>query len=301
MDEAKVIETGEIITGEDLWYMDEIDAKSFECIYCGIDYIACSYMKDVHKHRPYFRLRNGTIHKVDNCGYQHSDAIKLKGQEQRLTTKDGFPLPYPSKFKLPKPLGAPSLAIPEDDTSAEPTNTDPKDRAPVQYQGPSQQHQYVTDSFRAIVGHYVNFPNDRSLPLEFEGVKGNTYQSCFKSLIQPSLDQKPIIQEKNKINLTVASWKSPTLDGNLLKIICNNGLWIDKKPIEKFIIEINVTYWPKRALDAFLYEYKKALHEIRGKKGKKLLIFFLGEQDTQDNLYRFFANDYRLLTIKVVS
>ncbi|MFQ3215333.1 MAG: hypothetical protein ACI9C9_002879 [Marivirga sp.] len=301
MDEAKIRETAEIVTGEDLWYMNQIDTKSFECIYCGVDYIACSFIQNEHKRRPYFRLHNGTIHKKDNCAYQHSDAIKLKGQEQRLTTEDGFPLPYPSKFKLPKPLHAPNLTTLEGGDLAEPTNTDLGGKASLQYQGPNQQHQYVTDSFRAIVSHYVNFPNDRSLSLEFEGVIGNTYQSCFKSLIQPSLDQKPIIQEINKINLTVASWKSPTLDGNLLQIVCNNGLWVDKKPIEKFIIEINVAYWPKRAVNAFLYEYKKALHEIRGKKGKKLLIFFLGEQDTQDNLYRFFANDYRLLTIKVVS
>jgi hypothetical protein len=89
MDEARCVESGELVFSEELYIIDDVPSLSFCCDECGIDLIPCSYVKDVNLRKPYFKLNKGEEH-IAGC-YAEGDAkVKGSGLTSRLSTSKVF-------------------------------------------------------------------------------------------------------------------------------------------------------------------------------------------------------------------
>lgn len=301
MDEARIKSTGEPVTGEDLWYMDVVDHGDYECFDCGLAVIPCSYDKDVNLRRPYFKVHKGTRHE-EGCRFaDDAQALRDRAKDESIAGEDGFPLPFPSRL-----IFANLEKVVRDDQEQGGERAEPRQRRPAQGTGNRRRpHQYSTDSFRAVVKHYLDFPHDRDLPLAVPGIDGRTYRECFQPLWQPEGAQTFLKQVPEKIYYGPASWKEPEQEGDTLTILLTKGLWVKKKKkpdlVRPFYIQADMSAWPELSREAFIYEFRKTLHDVRGDKSKKMLVFFIGPQDLEEDFYRFFVNDYRLITMKVVN
>ena len=310
MEEARTTESKEVVFSVDLWDMENVSDTEFECISCGVRLFPCSYRKEINKIRPYFRLEKLAQHK-SSCEYSGIDRKKLlqKAKKQSITGDEGFPLSYPSKLLI-KFTGNPKNDEKAKEDNSSENNVTKVQRSPVKKDTKNIQKvepkNYTTRSFQIVVEHYINFPFDRYLPLDVDGIDGETYKECFRILVQPKGEQTFKFQEKNKIYYSIASWKKPLVENNQITVYFSKGLWIEvdgKKELERpFHLIIDTKEWDKEIKNRFISDLIESLNYVRGKKGKELNIFFIGEQDMGkgENYYCFRCNDHRLFDIKLI-
>ncbi len=100
MDSAKILPSGEIISGFDLWLFDENKVKSYKfvCRGCGIELFPRAYQID-KKVRPYFKRSQSELHK-NGCDVEAINKLKKRSGYKSVKNPNGFPASYPNKLDL---------------------------------------------------------------------------------------------------------------------------------------------------------------------------------------------------------
>lgn len=303
MEDARVRQTGDPLTGEDLWYMDDVEDYTYECVFCTVECRPCSYDKDVNQRRPHFRKLSD--HDSD-CAYISDDPEQIKKKKvSTIRTEDGKPGHYPSEFCLPKNTKSSGKNPTEsrqksykESKEPHPRNSDKGFNTP-----PKKDRPYKTSSFRLIVNHYLNFPNDRDLPLQAESIDGCSFRNCFNNLFTNR--DNPLIKPKNKIYNSALKWRKAEVKNDSIVVTfeaySEQGSPNSDKPIKKnLFLEIDISSWSKKVRDSFLYDLEKGRNDIVKSQGsRKLLVFFMGEQN-KNNPLKFEADNPRLISLNTV-
>lgn len=299
MDEARCTELRRLVTSEELYVIANVKSLNYSCAECNIQLLPCSFLKNVNLRKPYFKTRKGIHHKQD-CDVEGESKIRSKGATARLTSSEGFPLPYPNRFKIKKDdLVDPLVATESQGMDTKRPNRKNADRP----NSDGRNSNYETTSFRSVVNQYFDFPFDRDRALFFEGVTGNTYNTVFKKIISTRGKQQFLIQgDAQKVYYASLPWKLCKVDNEILNIELSPGRWVerDSKRINEraYYLELNLSSWPKQNKTRFLNEYKKIIELVRG-TDRKVAIAFVGVQDTIDDFFRFHSTDRRLIAFKV--
>ncbi len=300
MDEARIKSTGEPVAGEDLWYSSPIEKDDFKCFHCTVSVTPCSYKKDINKKRPYFKLSKvGTEHD-EGCPFHPQSTILKKAKETRVSTEEGFPLPYPCKLSFPDPI-----KVKPNGKTVGIDSTKSIEAPPFYVAKGAARHRYTTNSFRSVVNHYLAFPYDRDADLEIEGIDCTSYYNAFIVLQQPNAEDSIVpIQKGNKIYFSPMGWKNVVMSPGQMTITLSRGLWIEqagKQHLQQsYYINIDITTWPSKSIESLKFEVRKGLDDVKENKNKKLEVFFIGVQDTQGDPYCMKVSSHRKICIKVV-
>lgn len=295
MDEARNVKTGEIVTAEDLYFIKDPKAINFCCDYCEVKLNPCSFLRGINIKKPYFQTFPGKPH--IECEFD-SEAIKRKkGQTERITTPEGFPLNYPNRFKLKMEGDSESTDIDRRPKS------DRKKRLPRDIpDGESRgvKSTYLTSSFRTIVKEYFDFPHDRDRALIFDGVMGATYRDVFQGIGNTLGNQSFRVQGKDtKVYYAPISWARAEPENDLLVVELSRGRWVDNKRVRSYYVKIDMNEWPQQTKTKFLNRYYEYLSLIQGAKNSKCVIAFVGHQGNRDQYFGFIAKDRRLIDFKI--
>ncbi|MDP1770788.1 MAG: hypothetical protein Q8L15_00775 [Methylobacter sp.] len=98
MDSAVDRYTGQIIDGEQLWYIDSVDKEGYKCRGCGVMVNPVSF-EEHHKKRPHFKELPSKPHE-SWCDIEGEEKLISKARKGRVTTQAGFPGSFPSKLEL---------------------------------------------------------------------------------------------------------------------------------------------------------------------------------------------------------
>ncbi|QUM85972.1 hypothetical protein [Moritella sp. 28] len=295
MDEARVVKSGDIVTAEDLYFMDKVSSTDFCCDECDIPLVPCSYIKNVNLRKPYFKIYTSHNHE-SWCNTEAAAKIKKKGQSTKLTSDEGFPFIYPNRFKLRnentiEPSLPPSIL--------ERKNKRARIRNDNELNETNRKSNYETSSFKSIVNEYFDFPHDRDRTLNFEGVAADTYNTVFKRLENTIGKQKFRIQgEEKKVYYATMSWKITEPENDILHIELSRGKWVDKKNERPYYVEIDMCEWPKQSKTKFFNRYKEVVEMVRG-TNRKALISFVGHQDIADDYFKFHAENRFLIAFNL--
>ncbi|MGO2324096.1 hypothetical protein [Vibrio casei] len=294
MDEARNVKTGEIVTAEDLYFIKNPRTIDFCCDDCEVKLNPCSFLRGINIKKPYFQTFPGKPH--IECEFASEATKRKKGQTERITTLEGFPLNYPNRFKLKK------------EGDSEPTDIvlpkpERKKRLPSDIpDGKSRglKSTYLTTSFRTIVKEFFDFPHDRDRALIFDGVMGSTYKDVFQRIKNTLGKQLFRVQGKDtKVYYAPISWTRAEPENDVLVIDLNCGRWVDKKKVRSYYVKIDMNDWPQQTKTKFLNRYYEYLDLIQGAKNSKCVIAFVGYQGNRDQHFGFIAKDRRLIDFKI--
>ncbi|WP_156782808.1 hypothetical protein [Acidihalobacter yilgarnensis] len=98
MDSAVDRYTGQIVDGEQLWYIDPVDKEGYICRGCGVMVNPVSFEAH-HKVRPHFKELPSKPHE-SWCDVEGEEKLVAKARKERVTTQVGFPGSFPSKLQL---------------------------------------------------------------------------------------------------------------------------------------------------------------------------------------------------------
>jgi hypothetical protein len=295
VDEALCKDLNRVVTGEELYVIENIESLSFSCDVCGIPLNPCSYKKEVNLRRPYFKAFPGKNHLKD-CDAKGVQKIRDKGRKKRITDESGFPLPYPSRFLMRRedavePTHEP--AIPASPNTQKPRNVQ------EQQEKDQKRHNNITTSFRAIVNQFFDFPYDRDLPVQFEGINGDTYSEIFQKIESTIGKQQFRIQgEARKIYYSPISWEQAKENGDLFDVPLSRGRWADGRNERPYYVRIDFSTWPKQSRTKFVNLYNKVLAATKG-TNQKAVIAFVGCQDISDDYFRFYSEHRFLVCFKL--
>lgn len=295
MDEARIVKSGEVITAEELYFTENVAEIAFCCDECEITLVPCSYIKDVNLRKPYFKTLPNQNHKTF-CEVDSASKVKNKGRNSRLTSKEGFPLAYPNRFKLRKENVVDTPTLPSE---PRPNTRRKRDVNQNNYSGQGRKSNYETSSFKSIVNEYFDFPHDRDRAISFEGIEGDKYNNIFKSIQNTIGKQQFNIQgDQAKIYYATLSWKIAEPKNDILKIELTRGKWINNKNQRPYYVEVNMSDWPNQSKTKFVNRYKDAIHLVRGTENKAV-VAFVGIQDTKSDFFRFYATNRLLIAFKL--
>ncbi|TNZ05357.1 hypothetical protein [Vibrio parahaemolyticus] len=295
MDEARILKSGEVVTAEDLYFMENVEKTDFCCDECEVPLVPCSYIKDFNLRKPYFKTFPDRNHK-SWCETESASKIRKKGLRSRLASEEGFPLIYPNRFKLRKESASEASG-----TSSKPGIRKARlgTRNSNEFPDNNRKSNYETSSFKSIVNEYFDFPHDRDRELFFEGVNADTYATVFQRIENTLGKQRFRLQgEETKVYYSTLSWKLAEVVNNILRIELSRGKWVDKKNVRPYYVEIDMSDWPKQSKTKFINRYKAVVETVRG-TSKRALIAFLGKQDIEDDYFRFFAQHRLLIDFKL--
>ncbi|MBD1572871.1 hypothetical protein HC725_06200 [Vibrio sp. S17_S38] len=295
VDEARVVGTEVIITAEDLYLLDDPKGIDFCCDDCEIGLFAASFDRSINVRKAHFRHFPDKPHHID-CGGEEYAKARKKGKKERLSLEgEGFPHSYPNCFKKRKPkVESQSM---KGGSSTENNASSRRDGGNKDLTSSRKtKATYATSSFKSIVNEYFDFPFDRDRPLSFEDISGSTYDEVFLCIRNPFGNQQYRIQGDNiKIYHGKMSWKKAEPKGDILSIQLTSGLWENNKNKRPYYVDINMSDWPAQTKTKFLKRYNDVFNLIVGKEMKTECHFaFVGQQDTQDDYFRFFAEDRSL-------
>ncbi|WP_153916231.1 hypothetical protein [Shewanella sp. TC10] len=301
MDDARCIELNKIVTNEDLYVLDNVKSYQFVCDECGVSLIPCSYKKSVNLRKPYFKTGKNTEHEA-GCYAKATSKIREQAKTSRISTEEGFPLAYPNRFSLAAVKSAKVINAGSTDTKL----TGSQNSSSLANTGRTKTKQnYVTSSFQNLVDQYFNFPFDRDRELIFAGISGNQYQQIFQKIANPIGKQKFRFQTdkpEQKIFYSTLSWEKPEVEEQLISIKLSAGWWQQsegkKKNIRPYFVELNTQEWQKSVLNQFIERLEQIRDLVKG-TDKKAMMVFVGEQDFEEDFYRFKCNEPRLICFKV--
>ena len=279
MDIARDKETLEIISAEDLWYMENVESDRYICVGCSIKAIPCSYRKFINKKRPYFRFDE--LHD-DGCFIQKEIELAKSGKVKSIVKQEGFPMAYPNKLDLETE----TKRISKTDSIA----NYPKDQ--YRYEDKyskchSSSHNYTVKTIFPIVRRFLQFPYGRhNMALNIPGIEGNTYQDIIKSL-----PYEIVIFLKKKLRYGVLNRYRFRSHDKVLPL--KNGDWINKKPQKTYEVIIETTSW-KDSKVKYIVKMIETAYQEAIEKQKDLYVFFIGEQDKQAP-HKFIVTDHRLI------
>lgn len=187
MESARDRHTREIVEAEDLWLLDCVDTKGYECWGCGITMQPAAWEKD-KKVRAYFKKKPHTQHSPECDADAETTVIRQGLKESVRHILDSAPGLSPSGLKLieKRPTVDPDITGGENKTSSTrvAASTSSERDAPV------RQSRRDVNSIRQICRAFIRFPHDRGMSLNVPGVDAQTYMKVFKKL-QSSIQAYP--------------------------------------------------------------------------------------------------------------
>lgn len=290
MESAIDQKTGQIIDGEQLWYINPVDKKGYICRGCGTLVDPVSY-EPHNKIRPHFKEYRKHPHEPW-CNVDGEEKLVARGRKQRLTTFDGFPGSYPSVLQLTDVRRIADETSYQADSSHTTSRRDKVDRKVV-----NQQHYscWTARTIRPISRTYMNFPHDRDLALSISNISGKTYDEVIQKL--PS--NKIILTNEVKVFAAPISWSKPQELNKSIIVELGCGLWADNKLLDPYKVVIDTSEWGIAKKNYVLKEIEVARREAiernrKGRKNEKSWLFFLATQHPNDPS-NFLLNDHRLI------
>lgn len=288
MDSAEDRYTGQIIDGEQLWYIDPVDKEGYICRGCGVMVNPVSF-EEHHKKRPHFKELPSKPHK-SSCDIEGEEELISKARKERVTTQDGFPGSFPSKLVLvdEKMKVAPtSLTVGGTASSSSGTSSGTAS---------GKTHtQWTARTIRPICRTFMNFPHDRDLPLSVPSAFGKTYDEVIRKLASRDIVSYP----KKHILAVPLSWsKAKDIEGKIV-VELGYGFWANNKLAVPYRLIVDSTNWSAAKRNYILTELEVSREEAKerakvGKKSEKSWVFFFGEQDSA-NPSDFVVTDHRLI------
>ncbi len=296
MDSARDKATGQIVSAEDLWAIENIEEQGYVCRGCGIPAIPASY-RPKNLVRAHFRFRQD--HKY-GCDVGGEIELIAKGRKNRLSTpRDGFPAPYPSSLKLlgPRPKVDPMLPI--IDNEVKQGARKPPEEVPTDDNTSMRKRNWAANTIRPICKDFVNFPYDRDRELSIDGIEGSNYLTIFKKLCWDKL-----IRYQSKLLYAPICWVKPIETDACLEIAFDAGERKDKKLLHGYKVRVDWSNWSVFKQRSVRTEIEVARQEAinagNEKKNDKAYFFFIGTQDAQEEAV-FHVTDHRLLCCIVTS
>lgn len=294
LDTARDKRTMEFVEAEELWTMEHVDKDAYVCYGCSTQVHPASFDKEKNKRRPYFSPRD-KLHQP-GCDVDGAEKIVARAKKERVTTPDGFPLPFPSKLILidERPVvGGGAAAGGEGTAGREPSKGGAG--------GPSKRlhHGHMVKTIRPACRAFVSFPNDRyALPLEIPGLPGKTYAGVFKYV--GSKKQEPLPMQR-RLFYSAIRWKAKAeKSANFFEITLNAGEWDQASREFKSLCKVRVDWsgWSTARRSSLELEFEVTRDEAIGQTKKDSKVkgwcFFVGTQDAGDPTV-FHVDDRRLI------
>ena len=311
----------EIVYSEELpnLYNDgKLDTESFICLGCNAKSIPCSYKPD-NLRRPYYKV----LEHEKECEVKKYQELVQIGKKKKISSNDGFPVPYPSKLYLTNK----NRKVVSSKENQENTNT----KEIKSYQKHTEnttidrEHHRTSSTIRPIVKHFVNFPHDRHLRLEIPMINFDTYKSAFKKISTYKTNDKEFLEKYSirRIYLGKLSLEKDSIKINGTNIVFK---FFDKE--KDITLKIDVSDWSDRKIKEVVNEikdlqdkvktqfsaglkkimkeknksYKDISHEERKKiKTDDIYIFFLGSVSKNDYTFELYENDHRLYYAQLIT
>jgi hypothetical protein len=280
--------TGQIVDGEQLWYIDPIDKEGYTCRGCDVMVNPVSYEAH-HKKRPHFKELPTKPHK-SWCDIDGEEKLIAKARKESVTTHAGFPGSFPSKLQLVDEREKVALAgvyVGGQGTSS--------GGALSRTTLGKTYTQWTAHTIRPICRAFMNFPHDRDLPLNVPGAYGSTYDEVIRKLASRDIVSYP----KQHILVAPLSWsKAKEVKGKIV-VELSYGFWANKKLAAPYRLIVDATNWSAAKKNYILTELEVSREEAKeritaGKKSEKSWVFFFGQQDST-NLSDFVISDHRLI------
>ncbi|QFZ83542.1 hypothetical protein GFK26_12625 [Variovorax paradoxus] len=299
MDSARDRRTSHIIDAEQLWDMEVIEKDGFVCPGCAVDVFPASYLKDINKRRPYFKIGKGGAH-APGCGIAgflsaRASAVRRRG----IARASGeLPIPFPSRLVMDPMLETVTLAAPCLAKQSMAAKLRPPQ--PALPTGDPTYHGHTVSTLRPICRIFMEFPNDRKqLAIRIPGVAGRTYGTAFRQLGFTGIRAQPV---PTGLFYAALSWDFATKGAGNEEWTLNAGAWPmgAKRPTALYRVRINWSGWTDLQRATLRHELQRARKEVVGKKGirEKAWLFFVGRQD-RDDPGLFVVDRYPLISCRV--
>lgn len=288
MDSARDKVTDEIIDGESLWELHEVERDRYECHGCGVPLIPKSYEKGVNKKRPYFAMYPNKKH-IDPCGVGGEEIYVPRAQTMSIGSPESFPVPFPSKLILTDER---SVVAPHQDAPEPESNSRTKSASLPGMQNTSY-HGHTVKTLRPICRTYMKFPHDHAhLPLAIPGCEGDRFASVFWRLGK-------IMRFRNPTHLFFGplQWGAPHVGEAYIEWALDAGDWdaAARRRSPCYKVRVNWSHWTPRQRDTLRHELEVARTEVKGVSGgPKAWLFCVGTQDDTDPSL-ILVNQHRLI------
>lgn len=294
MESARDKLTRQIVEAEDLWKLNVVDPKGYECWGCGIDMAPRSWRKE-NKMRPNFSKYPNQSH-AENCDADAEEKIIIQGIGKKQSIKDKLentPGLSPSGLVLiEKREHVGDSVNPNSKKTSSSVNTNSKNQD--LNHDLNKKSRRAANTIRPICRAFINFPYDRNMSLNVPGISGYNYMSIFKKIENNAIKK----YNEKKIFYSPLQWNKIIHNDELLIIPLTAGIWTDNKPERTYKIHVDWSTWSKAKKTMLLNELEAAQDEAKQAKKEnkkdKAWVFFIGEQD-EDNDDIFYLKDQRLI------
>lgn len=291
MESARNKYTGEMVEGEDLWMLPEVDTYGYECGGCGIQVFPASYDQS-NLQRPHFRKAKNTPHE-DGCNIDGDEKTVSRGKKGSVRDElETSPDLSPSKLIL---INERPVVDPDRRPSSEQTSTVRNAKRTGDEARERPKGRRAANSIRPICRAFMRFPFDRKMSLDVPGVADKTYLQAFKSLSSPGIQTF----SRARIFYAKLTWSRPQEEGDFLIIPLSAGEWRDgERWVRQYKVRVDRSGWSKYKKTMVSNELEVARLEGIDAKEKDLkhrpFVFFVAEQDSHDPEF-FNVSDHRLI------
>jgi hypothetical protein len=307
MDSARDRATGSIVDAEQLWDMEIVERDGFVCPGCAVDVYPASYLKDINRRRPHFKLPKLSVHS-DGCGMAGVERLVVRARTKTvdMTAPRSLPAPFPNRLYVPTvnattDQDGAAVAIDMVKRRAKSGLQDRRaGRSPLQctnYLG------HTVTTLRPICRVFMEYPHDRfHLPVRIPHCRGRTYGTAFQQL--GFADVRALCGRGDPVGLFYAplSWDFATKGAGYEEWTLSAGAWPkgSKRPTAHYRVRIDWSEWTSLQRATLRHELVRARNEIVGKKGipEKAWLFFVGRQDREDSAL-FVVDQYPLISCRV--
>lgn len=195
--------TKKIVEAEDLWKLNVVDLKGYECWGCGIDMAPRSWRKE-NKMRPNFSKYPNQSH-AENCDADAEEKIVNQGIGKKQSIRnilENTPGLSPSALVLiEKREHVGESENSNNKTTYSSINSNSKDKD--LNDGINKKSRRPANTIRPICRAFINFPYDRNMSLNISGVSGDNYIKIFKKLVNNEIRE----YKEKKIFYSSLQWK----------------------------------------------------------------------------------------------
>lgn len=294
METALDIVTNLQVDAEELWEFEgKVDKERYRCPGCGVKVRPSSFLKDENKKRPYFRELQKTDPHKDWCDISGEKDLKKKAKKQKVFNENStLPSFIPTSLKL---IDTRIKTSDENKEGSLSSNSQNKKGSTSTEGNGIRRSTGIAQNIRRLCQCYINYPNDRDLPLNLPNIGNSTYGKLFSHIP----NKKIVSIDTSRILLAPMQFSEPKISDTEIIIELSRGIWNDDftQLIEKYNLIVDISNWSKAKKTMFKRELelvrRQAIH-TNNKKKNKTWIFFLGEQDAHD-LSKFHVQDHRLV------
>jgi hypothetical protein len=291
VESAMDIKTGQIVDGEQLWYLDSVDKDGYVCRGCSVKVNPVSFER-TNKKRPHFKELPSHPHQPW-CDVEGEQKLIAQGKKKRLTSNDGaFPGSFPSKLELIDER----VCIDDSIISGNNHSRLDKSHHSSAVRGEVSVSRWTARTIRPICKTYMNFPLDRDLELAVPGAYGRSYDEVIRRL-----SARDIVQyTKQHIFFAPLAWKSCQVNEEHLVISLGYGFWANNKLEQSYRVLVDIKNLSEAKKNSIIKEIEISQEEAKqakissNKTKEKSWLFFYGKQlETQPT--NFLVTDHRLI------